>query len=783
VSALDPPMAGTAESPYRDDHRHAELIADSLGDGLCWVDDRGQVVDVSVRYAEMVGYTRDEVVGGFPPHPEATPEERAALVEVAAATIAGHVRRIELELSRGDGTRISVVAAGSAARGASGTEALITFRDASDRRHAEESIAFAERRLRTILAASDEAVWLGQASGETEWANPRLATLVGQHAENLVGRPLEDLVLPPLRGQVRSALAAARRDGTARRVQTVLAGPRDSDVAGTLRIQPITDAEGGVATAVATFATAAARVSAAGTRSQVDLADMIDGAVVAMDAEGRVRYWSEGARRLFGHTPVEAVGRYGAALLTPNATPVQLAARRGQLERTGSWQSEVIALRKDGTRVPVWVRSLKVDDDATSFETIDVAVDLSERKSNESRLEDARGYLGAVANSMADGLYALTADGRLGYMNPAAERMLGWTTAEVKGRVMHAVVHYQRPDGSALPIQECAPMRAGLSGKTIEVDEDTFTRKDGTLMPVAYTASPIRTATGKGGTVIVFRDISATKADKRQLEEELSELKWVERIRSALDSDRLLLFAQPIVDVATRSVVQHELLLRMLLDGDVIPPGEFLPHAESHGIINEIDRWVLQRAARLAAEGSVVQLNISARSIGEPLLLSEVDRVLSSTGADPRNLIFEITESALLGDERAARKFADAMNALGCRLALDDFGTGYGGLTYLKRLPVQYLKIDVEFVRDLLQETASQHVVAAVVDLARRFGLQTIAEGVEQLEALEMLQDLGVDYAQGYALGTPGPAGEVLGGRSQATPDPGTESYPEGARR
>jgi EAL domain-containing protein (putative c-di-GMP-specific phosphodiesterase class I) len=214
--------------------------------------------------------------------------------------------------------------------------------------------------------------------------------------------------------------------------------------------------------------------------------------------------------------------------------------------------------------------------------------------------------------------------------------------------------------------------------------------------------------------------------------------------------------------VATGSVVQHELLLRMLLDGDVVAPGDFLPHAESHGIITEVDRWVLQRAARLAAEGATVQLNISNRSIGEPALVAEVDRVLKATGADPSKLVFEMTECALLGDERASRKFADAMHALGCRLALDDFGSGYAGLSHLKHLPVQYLKIDVEFVRDLLEDKASRHVVGAVVDLARRFDLQTIAEGVERMETLDLLRELGVDYAQGYALGRPGPVRDVL---------------------
>ena len=117
--------------------------------------------------------------------------------------------------------------------------------------------------------------------------------------------------------------------------------------------------------------------------------------------------------------------------------------------------------------------------------------------------------------------------------------------------------------------------------------------------------------------------------------------------------------------------------------------------------------------------------------------------------------MFEITETALIADEAAARAFAEHLHDLGCKLALDDFGTGYGGFTYLKHLPVDYLKIDIEFVRDLPRDAASQHVVQAVVQLAAGLGKQTVAEGVEDDETLALLEGYGVDLAQGFGIGRP----------------------------
>ncbi len=232
---------------------------------------------------------------------------------------------------------------------------------------------------------------------------------------------------------------------------------------------------------------------------------------------------------------------------------------------------------------------------------------------------------------------------------------------------------------------------------------------------------------------------------------------WVGRTRDALYEGRLVLYSQPIVPL-TGGEPSEELLLRMLgREGEIIRPAAFLPAAEKYGLIGEIDQQVVTQAAQLAARGRRVQANLSAKSVSSPVLLPLIEHSLCEADADPSNLVFEVTETALMEDFEAGKIFARGVADLGCDLALDDFGTGYGSLTRLKRLPAKYLKIDIEFVRDFASSSGSRHVVEAITGLARRFGQQTIAEGVEDHETLALLQDTGVDFAQGYHLGHPLP--------------------------
>jgi EAL domain-containing protein (putative c-di-GMP-specific phosphodiesterase class I) len=270
---------------------------------------------------------------------------------------------------------------------------------------------------------------------------------------------------------------------------------------------------------------------------------------------------------------------------------------------------------------------------------------------------------------------------------------------------------------------------------------------------VAYSAAPLRAGTGIDGVVVVFRDTSDEQAEAERLKRELDALAWVGRTRDAIDENRLRLYSQPIVPLAGGEPSQ-ELLLRMIgRDGETILPGSFLPVAEKYGLIAEIDRWVIGQAIQVVARGQRVEANLSAESIGDLNLLSLIERELRRSGADPSNLVIEITETALMKHIDAGEAFAHGLKDLGCMIALDDFGTGFASLTYLKKLPVDYIKIDLDFVQDLATNKANQHLVQGIVNLARGFESKTIAEGVEDAETLDLLHEYGVDYAQGFHLG------------------------------
>jgi len=380
-----------------------------------------------------------------------------------------------------------------------------------------------------------------------------------------------------------------------------------------------------------------------------------------------------------------------------------------------------------------------------------VVTDVTERA-------EAEHFRSTLMDTMVEGLYALDDEGRVAFMNSAAERILGWTEDELRGKPMHDNVHFQHADGSPHPAEDCPLLRVRQLGKPTQRSHEAFTRKDGTICPVSYSAAPLRNGWRANGVVVVFRDTSDDQAEHERIRRELDTLAWVGRIRDAIDEDRLMLYSQPIVPLSGGQPSQ-ELLLRMIgTNGEVIAPGSFLPVAEKYGMIAEIDRWVISQAARLAGSGQNVEANLSADSISDLSLLTFIEHELRDAGADPANLVFEITETALMKDIEAGKAFVTGLTDIGCRVALDDFGTGFASFTYLKTFNLAYLKIDVDFVRNLPADTSNQHLVRAIAGLAKDFGYETIAEGVEDAETLAMLVDYGVDFAQGFHIGRPSPS-------------------------
>jgi diguanylate cyclase (GGDEF)-like protein len=239
---------------------------------------------------------------------------------------------------------------------------------------------------------------------------------------------------------------------------------------------------------------------------------------------------------------------------------------------------------------------------------------------------------------------------------------------------------------------------------------------------------------------------------------------WVPRIREALMHDRFCMFFQPIVQLADDTVTGYEALIRMLdADDALITPDRFIPVAERMGLIHDIDLWVVQYAidalARLPRTLSHLTLNInlSIHAFQDPALLPLVRDKLEHSGVAAERITFEITETAAVASYDQTRNMILQLRELGCRFALDDFGTGFSSFNYLKQFPVDYLKIDGSFIRNLLNDPVDQRLVRSMVDVGRTLGKVVVAEFVENAEILALLRDYGVNRAQGNFLGEPLP--------------------------
>ena len=241
-----------------------------------------------------------------------------------------------------------------------------------------------------------------------------------------------------------------------------------------------------------------------------------------------------------------------------------------------------------------------------------------------------------------------------------------------------------------------------------------------------------------------------------------SRLSGEKLIREALSRGRFVLHAQPILDLKTNHIVQFEILLRMLDEDNVLmPPASFLGTAERFGLIRSIDRWVVKNAIRLmgrrkkAGHHIRLSVNLSGKSLGDFELTTLIEQELLDNDVDPRLLTFEITETTAISDTERAKLFATALKQIVCRLALDDFGVGYSSFHKLKHLPVDYLKIDGSFIRDLPKNKVDQHLVRAMVEVARALHKRTVAEFVGSEETLKLVRDAGVDFGQGFHIGKP----------------------------
>lgn len=249
-------------------------------------------------------------------------------------------------------------------------------------------------------------------------------------------------------------------------------------------------------------------------------------------------------------------------------------------------------------------------------------------------------------------------------------------------------------------------------------------------------------------------------------------MEWVSRIEHALLHDRFVLFAQPIVplDGHESGGLHCELLLRMQDDqGALVSPGQFMPAAERYHLASRVDRWVVTHALQWMAEHQdrieQCAINLSGQSLGDAAFMAFVLQSLSDTPLPCTKLCFEITETAAISNLQTAHRFIETLRARGCKFSLDDFGSGLSSFAYLRNLPVDVLKIDGQFVKDIAHDPVSLAMVKSIHEIGCLMGKRTVAEFVESQAILDLLREIGVHYAQGYAVGYPVPLDQVLGPR------------------
>jgi diguanylate cyclase (GGDEF)-like protein/PAS domain S-box-containing protein len=248
------------------------------------------------------------------------------------------------------------------------------------------------------------------------------------------------------------------------------------------------------------------------------------------------------------------------------------------------------------------------------------------------------------------------------------------------------------------------------------------------------------------------------------------EMRWINKISAAIDTDRFMLYAQSIVPLKGSGKISYELLLRMVSpSGDIISPAEFLPAAERYYMIQSIDKWVVNYSFKLLNANpefidscNTISINLSGQSLVDDGLLNFIIEQLKNAKFKPSSICFEITETAAIFNINCANNFISSLRKFGCKFSLDDFGSGFSSFGYLKQLQVDYLKIDGMFVKNIHKDSVDLAMVKSINEIGKVMGMKTIAEFVENDEIKTILSNIGVDYAQGYGIAKPVPLCELI---------------------
>lgn len=650
------------------------------------------------------------------------------------------------------------------------------------------------------------------AQGRLIELNPTLLRLCGRLADDLLGQPLSHLLVQADAAAVDAALQSLA-DGQRHEIDAPLLTASASLPA---RLLLSRWHHGGELYALAEWRLAAAPANDASAQAASLLATsmrLMSESLIVTDTAGRIVEFNRGAERLTGWPRAQALGLEHQSVLrlvgpvgAVEASPVPACLRDPHLIRRGE---ERQLLSRDGRRLRVRLSYSPLLSDGE----IDGVMLLIEDTTEQALLADELEY--RSSHDALTGLFnrseferrvsVALADARAG----GAPQMLCYIDVDQFKVINDTLGHYAgdellrelatllrsrlRPQDALARLggDEFGVLLADLQGEagralvetllatvrgfrfpweaksyaiTVSMGVVEVDHSSGDIVSTLADADAACYAAKDGG-----RDRARWVSDGHdEIRARHAEMTMVGRIGKALDENRFLLFYEDVVaTTATHQVFYRELLVRMRDDdGRLVQPGGFIAAAERYYLMAALDRWVLNSAfagiARLPADGIIYAINVSGMSLSDDQFLGYVIRALERTGVAPERLCFEITETSAISHLSEAVRFITHLAELGCRFALDDFGSGMASFSYLKNLPVQFVKIDGSFVRNMQGSTVDRGMVEAINRIGHDMNLCTIAEHVEDLNSLQLLATIGVDWVQGKVIGEGRPFDELL---------------------